>query len=82
MKIEKIEDKTRIVLDSAYVTLNEQEFVEFMERKGAKLHILHTSGHADSITIDKLIKIVKPKRIIPVHTENAKWFDKYKDICL
>lgn len=55
-----------------------KEFVEFMESKGAKLHILHTSGHADSMTIDQLIQDVKPKRIIPVHTENAEWFDRYK----
>ncbi len=62
-----------------------KEFVEFMESKGVKVHILHTSGHADSNTIDKLIEDVKPKRIIPVHTENAEWFNKYKeknDICL
>lgn len=57
-----------------------REFIEFMENKGVKTHILHTSGHADSMTIDKLIKRVKPKRIIPVHTENAEWFDRYKDI--
>lgn len=55
-----------------------KEFIEFMESKGVKTHILHTSGHADSITIDKLIKDVKPKRIIPVHTEKAEWFDRYK----
>ncbi len=55
-----------------------KEFIEFMESKGVKTHILHTSGHADSITIDELIKDVKPKRIIPVHTENAEWFDRYK----
>lgn len=62
-----------------------KEFVEFMERKGVKTHILHTSGHADSMTIDKLIMDVNPKRIYPVHTENAEWFNKYKDksdICL
>ena len=56
-----------------------------MERKGVKTHILHTSGHADSMTIDKLIMDVNPKRIYPVHTENAEWFNKYKDksdICL
>lgn len=56
-----------------------KEFIEFMERKGVKMHILHTSGHADSITIDKLIEDVKPKCIYPVHTENAEWFDKYKE---
>ncbi len=57
-----------------------KNFIDFMERKGVKLHILHTSGHADSQTIEKLIDDVKPKRIIPVHTENAVWFDKYEDI--
>ena len=29
---------------------------------------------------DELINDVKPKRIIPVHTENAKWFDKYRKV--
>ncbi len=56
-----------------------KEFVDFMESKGVKVHILHTSGHADSNTIDKLIEDVKPKRIIPVHTENIEWFNKYKE---
>lgn len=55
------------------------EFLEFMENKGVKIHVLHTSGHADGITIDRLIKAAKPKVIIPIHTENAKWYDKYSD---
>lgn len=59
-----------------------KEFIDYMESKGVKTHILHTSGHADSQTIDKLIRDVKPKKIIPVHTENAKWFDVYKDISI
>lgn len=59
-----------------------KEFIDYMESKGVKTHILHTSGHADSQTIDQLIRDVKPKKIIPVHTENAKWFDAYKDISI
>ena len=55
-----------------------KEFVNFMEEKGVKTHILHTSGHADSMTIKRLIEDVKPGKIIPVHTENAKWFENYK----
>jgi len=54
-----------------------KDFIKFMKNKGVKLHILHTSGHADSMTIDKLIKKVKPKFILPVHTENAEWFNRY-----
>lgn len=53
------------------------DFIDFMKNKGVRLHILHTSGHADSMTIDKLIKKVKPKFILPIHTENADWFNKY-----
>ena len=58
-----------------------QEFLTFMEDKGVKVHILHTSGHADSWTIDKLIQDISPKIIIPVHTENEKWFDRYIGKC-
>ena len=56
-----------------------KEFLEFMQEKGVKLHILHTSGHADAFTIDKIIKGINPRYIIPVHTENAKWFERYSE---
>ena len=56
-----------------------QTFVDFMESKGVRLHMLHTSGHADAQTIDRLVSAVCPRVIIPVHTENAAWFDRYKN---
>ncbi len=55
------------------------DFLEFMKSRGVKIHMLHTSGHADSETIRRLIDKVCPRYIIPVHTENATWFDSYKD---
>lgn len=55
-----------------------KDFIEYMQKKGVKLHILHTSGHADSLTIDRLIQKVKPDVIVPIHTENADWFKKYE----
>lgn len=55
-----------------------QEFLEFMTSKGVKVHILHTSGHADASTIDKIIAKVCPQVIIPIHTENAMWFYKLR----
>ena len=55
-----------------------KEFLDWMTSKGVKVHILHTSGHADSITIEKIVVATAPKTIIPVHTENADWFDKYE----
>ena len=55
-----------------------QEFLDFMTSKGVKVHILHTSGHADSVTIDRIIAKASPNTIIPIHTENAEWFNKYE----
>lgn len=54
-----------------------KDFLDFMHNKGVKTHILHTSGHADSQTIDDLIFKISPKTIIPVHTENADYFKKF-----
>lgn len=57
-----------------------RDFIDFMQSRGVSMHVLHTSGHADSETIHQLIKTVYPRFIIPVHTENASWFEKYEDI--
>ncbi len=51
-------------------------FLEFMDGKGVRITNLHTSGHADTATIRAMIDDVDPKYIIPVHTENAMWFEK------
>lgn len=58
---------------------NVRRLIDFMESKGVKMHTLHTSGHADSQTIDELISRISPKKIIPVHTENAGYFEKFSD---
>lgn len=55
------------------------EFLQFMQNKGVRIIDLHTSGHADSGTIQALINDVNPKYIIPVHTENADWFKENTD---
>lgn len=53
-------------------------FLQYMKGKGVSVELLHTSGHADTETIDRLIEHTKPKYILPVHTENASWFERYK----
>ena len=51
-----------------------KEFLQSCQELGLSIISLHTSGHADKDAILKLIAKVKPKTIIPVHTENATWF--------
>lgn len=50
-------------------------FIKGCENMGLRLVSLHTSGHADPDTIRALIERVQPTKIIPVHTENAEWFE-------
>ena len=56
-------------------TDNMKEFLGECEKLGLKIVTLHTSGHADAETIKDLIGKTKPKKILPVHTENAEWFN-------
>lgn len=51
-----------------------KEFLIECENIGLKVVTLHTTGHADQQTIIDLINKVKPKLVIPVHTENSEWF--------
>lgn len=46
-----------------------KHFLSECENLGLKVVTLHTSGHADYETIKKLVNTVKPKKIIPIHTE-------------
>ena len=53
-------------------------FIKECEDMGLKTVALHTSGHADPDTIRALIERVQPTEIIPVHTENAGWFESLR----
>lgn len=52
-------------------------FLNYLQSQGVKIHTLHTSGHADIETIDKLVTRIKPNVIVPVHTEIPDWYMKY-----
>lgn len=54
--------------------------IQLLEAKGVSVPMLHTSGHADSKTIEKLVRKVNPGIIIPVHTEAPQWFSRFEDI--
>lgn len=43
---------------------------------------LHTSGHADFNSIKKVCETVKPKMIIPIHSESPEEFEKMRIKCL
>lgn len=57
-----------------------RSFLQFMQDQGVEIIDLHTSGHADAETILKLINNVNPAYLIPVHTENADWFEQSTNV--
>lgn len=53
-----------------YLQINDMEIID-----------LHTSGHASTDSLEKIINKLKPKKLIPIHTENPNLFaEKYKNV--
>jgi len=53
------------------------KFVDYLKNRKFVVHKIHTSGHADTKTLKKMVEAIKPKNIVPIHTFEG---DKYKDI--
>jgi len=56
----------------------EKEVLEnWMKHFKVKFHVAHCSGHASRQDIEEMIGAVKPKLLIPMHTEGAAEFGKF-----
>lgn len=77
----KMSFKSGILIYSFWSGYRESEDMKFFlsecEKLGLKIVTLHTSGHADENTLKRLIETVNPKKLIPIHTENA---ERFKEI--
>ena len=49
---------------------------DWCKEQGLRFALLHVSGHADPETLDQLIRGVCPQRLVPIHTEVPKYFQK------
>ncbi|MBW1738726.1 MAG: hypothetical protein JRJ69_14550, partial [Deltaproteobacteria bacterium] len=45
-----------------------QKMMKFIKKKNMKFYQVHTSGHAEIATLKKVVKKLKPGKIIPIHT--------------
>lgn len=54
-----------------------KEFIDYLLERGMTEKQLHTSGHADLETLHRMVEILKPKNIVPIHTFDG---DEYKNI--
>ena len=42
-----------------------------------KRHQIHCSGHANGLDLKKMIEVIKPKTVVPIHTEHSNTFKKF-----
>jgi ribonuclease J len=54
-----------------------QKMMRFIKKKNMKFYQVHTSGHAEINTLRKVVKKLKPRKIVPIHTFYP---DKYSDL--
>jgi len=60
-----------------FIKPNTKKFVDYLRNRKYTVYQIHTSGHADTKTLIKMVEAIKPKNIVPIHTFEG---DKYKDI--
>jgi len=54
-----------------------KKFIDYLTNRKFSMYKIHTSGHADTKTLIKMVDSINPKNIVPIHTFEG---DKYKDI--
>jgi len=54
-----------------------KEFIDFLVGKGMTEKQIHTSGHADQDALKRMVEVLKPKNLVPIHTFEG---DEYKKI--
>lgn len=57
----------------------QQKFEESLQQSRFNLHSLHTSGHATVDDIQRMIRELDPKQVIPIHTMFPETFKDYSD---
>lgn len=72
------EKKKYLSMWKGYVDENEEAYSEKLAKSiGSEYEYLHTSGHCDMNSVREMFEILKPKAIIPIHTNNP---DKFAEL--
>jgi ribonuclease J len=51
-------------------------FVDYLADRGLSIHHLHTSGHADIETLQRMVEATRPKNLVPIHTFDGEAYQK------
>ena len=53
-----------------------KEFIDFLVGKGMTEKQIHTSGHADQDALKRMVEVLKPKNLVPIHTFDGDEYEK------
>ena len=53
---------------------NTERFRHWVEEHCAAVKDIHSSGHADTQSLQRIVEFVRPKTIVPIHTDAPKRF--------
>ena len=53
-----------------------KDFIEALIKKGMTEKEIHTSGHADLDGLKRMVEVLKPKNLIPIHTFKGNEYEK------
>ena len=54
-----------------------KEFIDYLKSRNFTVNHIHSSGHADFPTLEKMVNAILPKTLVPIHTFNSQ---DYKNI--
>jgi len=54
-----------------------KEFIDYLIGRNFTINHIHSSGHADFPTLEKMVAAISPKKLVPIHTFNSQ---DYKNI--
>ncbi|HNV95988.1 MAG TPA: MBL fold metallo-hydrolase RNA specificity domain-containing protein, partial [Bacteroidales bacterium] len=52
-----------------------KDFIDALLKKGMTEKEIHTSGHADQEGLKRMVEVLKPKNLIPIHTFEGKEYE-------
>ncbi len=53
-----------------------KKFIDFLHSKGMSEKQIHTSGHADRDALKRMVEVLKPKNLVPIHTFEGDEYEK------
>jgi len=54
-----------------------QQFLDGLQKRGVTVHALHTSGHATLPALQRMVDMLQPRNLVPIHTEHPGEFERF-----